>query len=186
MLGNDTDPDGDTLTVVSISDTRSGSATINSNNTVTFTPADSFSGSAGFSYVIDDGNGATDTAAVTVSVSDTNASPVAVDDVRATEEGDPVGIQVLANDSDPDGDSLTLAVLTQPSNGSASLTASGDVIVYTPAAGFSGTDSFTYEISDGNGGVSVATVTVTVSNVCLLYTSPSPRDRTRSRMPSSA
>ncbi len=172
VLSNDSDPDGDSLSVTNIVDTRSGSATINANNTVTFVPADSFSGTAGFSYVIDDGNGGTDTGAVTVLVSDTNAAPVAVDDTRSTEEGDPVGVQVLQNDSDPDGDSLTLSVLTQPSNGSASITAQGEVIVYSPDAGFSGTDSFTYQISDGNGGVAVATVTVTVNSVASVNVAP--------------
>lgn len=165
VLSNDNDPDGDTLTVTSVSNVRSGSATINADNTVTFVPNDGFSGQAGFSYVIDDGNGATDSAAVTILVSDTNASPVAVDDVRSTEENDPVVIAVLQNDSDPDEDPLTLSVLTQPSNGTARVSARGDVIVYSPSQGFSGTDSFTYQISDGNGAVADATVTVTVSSV---------------------
>lgn len=164
VLNNDSDPDGDNLTVASINNTRFGSASINDDNTITFTPADGFSGEAGFSYVVDDGNGGTDTASVVIVVSDTNEGPVAVDDIASTEEDDPVRVPVLRNDSDPDGDSLTLSVLTQPTNGSAT-EAQGDSVIYRPDTGFSGTDSFTYEISDGNGGVSTATVTVTVSSL---------------------
>jgi len=166
VLDNDSDPDGDVLTVASISNVVSGSASINANNrTVTFTPAASFSGQASFIYSISDGNGGTASATVSVLVSNSNQNPIAVDDVRSTEEDDPVGIAVLDNDSDPDGDPLTLSVLTQPANGTASLTQAGNIIVYSPATGFSGTDSFTYQISDGNGGQAVATVTVGVSDL---------------------
>ena len=143
VLSNDTDPDGDSLTVSSVTNTTSGSAVINANNTVTFTPQDSFSGQAGFTYTVDDGSGGTDTAVVTVLVSDSNQSPVAVDDVLSTEVNDPVGIQVLENDSDPDGDTLTLSIATQPANGAASITNQGDTIVYSPGTGFTGTDTFT-------------------------------------------
>lgn len=69
-------------------------------------------------------------------------------------------LDVLANDSDPDGDSLSIVSVTQPSNGQVDI--SGDVILYTPASGFSGSDSFTYTIDDGFGGQDSATVTISV------------------------
>ncbi len=165
VLANDSDPDGDALSISAISNVQSGTASVNANNTVTFTPTAGFSGQAGFDYTVDDGNGATDTASVTVLVSNTNQNPEAVDDTVATEEDDPVAITVLQNDTDPDDDSLTLSVLTQPSNGTAEVLAQGNAIVYRPASGFSGVDSFTYQVSDGNGGTDSATVTITVSNV---------------------
>ncbi len=163
VLVNDSDPDGDALTVTGINNVRFGTADVNPDNTVTFTPANDFSGQGLFNYVIGDGNGGTDSAVVTVLVSDSNTNPVAVDDTRTTEADDPVSIAVLQNDSDPDGDDLTLAVVTQPANGSAAVNSAASRIVYRPAAGFSGSDSFTYQISDGNGGVAVASVIVTVT-----------------------
>lgn len=163
LLSNDTDSDGDALSVVSVSSPANGDVTRLDDGVVRYTPDSGFSGTDSFSYTISDG-ALESVGQVSIVVSSVNAPPIAVDDVRSTEEDDPVGIQVLANDSDPDGDSLTLSVLSQPANGGASVTRTGDVIVYSPAAGFSGTDSFTYQISDGNGGVAVATVTVTVTN----------------------
>jgi hypothetical protein len=90
-----------------------------------------------------------------------NGAPVAEDDVAETDHGAPVTIDVLANDSDPDGDDLFIDALTQPADGSAVI--DGAKITYTPDTGFAGTDSFTYTIADGRGGSAEATVTVTVN-----------------------
>lgn len=98
-----------------------------------------------------------------VTVTDTavaNQSPSAVDDQAMTTPGVAVTINVTANDSDADGDTLTVAILTQPVNGTA--TVSNNQILYTPRTGFTGVDSFTYRVSDGKGGEATATVTVTV------------------------
>lgn len=70
-------------------------------------------------------------------------------------------LDVLANDSDPDGDALALVEVSSPANGEAVI--SGDAVLYTPAADFFGTDQFTYTIDDGFGGQAMATVTVTVN-----------------------
>ncbi len=90
----------------------------------------------------------------------TNQPPVAVDDTATTQAGTSVFIDVLANDTDPDGDVLTIAGVGSPANGTAE-DFKGRVR-YTPSAGFTGTDSFTYTVSDGNGGMNDALVTVTV------------------------
>ena len=81
-----------------------------------------------------------------------------------TDEDTPVTVSVLGNDSDVDGDTLSVMGTTAPSNGS--IVDHGDgTITYTPDADFNGSDSFTYTISDGNGGTDTATVTVTVDPV---------------------
>ena len=90
-----------------------------------------------------------------------NTGPVANDDT-GTITGDSLDIDVLANDSDADGDGLDLVVTGQPNDGTASVfvTGNGPVIRYTPSDSFDGSDSFTYAVNDGNAGVDNATVTV--------------------------
>jgi uncharacterized repeat protein (TIGR01451 family) len=95
-----------------------------------------------------------------ITVSQGNDPPVAVDDSDTTPENTPVTIDVLNNDSDPDGDTLTVASVTQGTHGS--VINNGNDVTYTPGSGFSGTDSFGYTVSDGHGGTDTATVTVTV------------------------
>ncbi len=91
----------------------------------------------------------------------TNHGPVAQDDAATVEQdSDANPIAVLANDSDADGDTLTVTAVSPPAHGSATSTASG--VAYTPAPGYLGVDSFTYTISDGNGGSATATVHITV------------------------
>lgn len=86
---------------------------------------------------------------------------MANDDSVTTAYNTAVAVNVLANDSDPDGDSLSVVSLGDPPNGSATL--SGGNVVYTPDSGFVGSDSFGYTISDGNGGTDTAAVNVTVN-----------------------
>jgi len=89
-----------------------------------------------------------------------NNPPVANDDVASTNQDTPVTIDVLANDSDPDGDPLTVDSVTDPPNGSA--VNNGDSVTYTPDPGWTGTDTFDYTVSDGKGGTDTATVYVRV------------------------
>jgi len=95
-----------------------------------------------------------------IAVTNANDPPVAVDDSDTTPENTPVTIAVLNNDSDIDGDTLTVDSVTHGTNGS--VTNNGNDVTYTPDAYFYGTDSFNYTISDGNGGTDTATVTVIV------------------------
>jgi hypothetical protein len=164
ILSNDFDPDaGDTLTVNSVTQGTHGSVTNNGNN-VTYTPALNFTGTDSFTYTISDGNGGTDTAIVTITVTSVNHPPVAVDDNATTSQDTPVTINVLSNDSDPDaGDTLTVNLVTPGTHGS--VTINGSNVTYTPDSGFTGTDSFTYTISDGNDGTDTATVTITVASI---------------------
>ncbi len=163
VLANDSDPDGDPLTV-SAAVADSGSVTINPDGTLDYTPAPGFEGFDTITYTVDDGNGGTVSAAVTVTVGDpSNEAPVAVDDTAST----PVDtlledIPVLGNDSDPDGDPLTVTAATAP-NGTVTVNGDG-TLDYQPDPGFEGTDTITYVISDGNGGTDVGEVTVTVGD----------------------
>ncbi|MGH9360685.1 MAG: Ig-like domain-containing protein, partial [Thermoanaerobaculia bacterium] len=95
----------------------------------------------------------------------TAGAPVANDDAASTQEGVPVTIAVLGNDSDPDGDPLTIQSVGQPANGAAGDNGDGTV-TYAPNAGFTGTDSFTYTVRDPGGLTDTATVRVTVNPEC--------------------
>jgi C1A family cysteine protease len=90
--------------------------------------------------------------------------PQSSNDTVSTNENVPAVIKVLANDTDPDGDALTIASVTSPSHGTAAVTAA-DAVTYTPASGFFGSDLFTYIAQDGKGGKDTATVYVTVNYV---------------------
>lgn len=164
VLANDSDADGDPLTVSAIGTPLHGAATTDG-QTITYTPNLSFVGVDSFTYTILDGRGGAATATVTITVNGppgSNQAPTAGNDSATTAPGVAVTIDVLANDADPDGDALTINIITPPSNGTA-VVESGKV-VYTPNPGFSGTDSFTYTVTDGKGGAATATVTVTVTD----------------------
>ncbi len=93
-----------------------------------------------------------------------NRSPVGVDDTATTPQGVAVSVNVLANDTDPDNDTLNVSSVTAPANGIATVNAGGTSVTYTPNAGFLGADSFTYRISDGHGGIGSGVVRVTVTD----------------------
>ncbi|MGE3277325.1 MAG: MBG domain-containing protein, partial [Vicinamibacterales bacterium] len=161
VLANDFDADGDTLTVTGVTGNPArATVTANPGGTVTYTPVAGFSGTDTFTYTVDDGHGGTATATVTVTVTRRNHSPVANNDAATTDKNKYVKIPVLANDSDPDNDTLSIANVSSPAHGTASV--SGSQIRYTPNRNFTGTDTFTYTIADGQGGTATATVTVTV------------------------
>ncbi|HMN94197.1 MAG TPA: tandem-95 repeat protein, partial [Hydrogenophaga sp.] len=129
----------------------------------TFVPNPDYNGTQTFNYTIRDPRGSTSTANVDITITPVNDAPVAVDDVAETDEDTPVTIAVLANDTDVDGDALTVTSAVA-ANGTVVINADG-TITYTPNADFNGTDTISYEISDGQGGTATATVTVTVNPV---------------------
>jgi CshA-type fibril repeat protein len=162
VLSNDSDLDGDSLTV-SAATSSNGTVTINGDGTLNYVPNDDFNGTDTITYTISDGNGGTATATVTVTVDGVNDVPVAVNDTATVSEDSSNIINVLVNDTDIDGDSLTVSAATS-SNGTVTINADG-TLNYIPNADFNGTDTITYTISDGNGGTATATVTITVSSV---------------------
>jgi hypothetical protein len=89
-----------------------------------------------------------------------NVAPIAQGDVVTTAQSSPVTINVLANDSDANGDVLSITSFTQPSHGSVALVSGS--LRYSPTNGYTGADAFTYTISDGRGGTATATVSITV------------------------
>jgi VCBS repeat-containing protein len=162
LLGNDSDGDGDTLTIVAVGNPTGGSVAI-VDGQVVFTPTPDHHGAASFSYTVSDGHGGTSSASVSVTVRPANDAPVARDDNAATPEDTPVTVAVLGNDSDADGDALSVTG-ANALHGSVVVNADG-TLGYTPAADFNGTDTIVYTIADGHGGVSSATVTVSVTPV---------------------
>ncbi|WKW45959.1 Ig-like domain-containing protein [Myroides sp. JBRI-B21084] len=152
---NDSDPQGHTQTVTpSTTTTAEGTLVLNANGTYTFTPAAGFTGTFVHTYTVCDSGTpqACDTATLTIEVMPNPFTGpndvVANNDTATTEEGQPVTINVKANDFDPNGDTVgTPTVVTQPANGTVTVNPDG-TITYTPNPGFEGTDTFTYTVCD--------------------------------------
>ncbi len=168
VLENATDLDSapQPLTITAVTQPTNGTATINDNNTpldpsddgVVYTPNQGFAAEDSFTYSISDG---LDTAIANITVNVIPGIPTPVDDTAETQLNTPVTINVLNNDTDPEGDLLTLTAVTDPENGTVTLDNS-NAVIYTPNPGFVGEDPFTYTVDDGNGGNNTANVTVTV------------------------
>ncbi len=163
LLANDRGPVGDPLAIVSVGPASDGVATLTSGGDVTYLPDPDVNGTDAFTYTVSDSRGRTSTATVTVTVRPVNDSPTALADAAATTGETPIIIDVLANDSDADGDALVVTSVTDPASGTAAITAGGAAVRYTPGSGFSGDATFTYTVSDGNGGTATASVTVAVT-----------------------
>jgi outer membrane protein OmpA-like peptidoglycan-associated protein len=160
VLANDSGL-GDGPLVITTSTPTSGSVVVNGDGTITYTPNLDFHGPDSFTYTITDADGQTATATVNVTVARFNQAPVATTDSVGTAVDTAITVPVLANDTDGDGDPLTVTGFTQPMHGTATLESDG-TITYVPAAGFTGLDTFTYTINDGFGGIAVGIVNVGV------------------------
>ncbi len=162
-LANDSDPDGDAFSILSVATALHGTLAINGNGTVTYTPVANYNGTDRFDYTIQDATGRTATGRVNITLTPVNDPPDAVNDSVSVNEDVSVTVFVRNNDTDPDGDLTFVQSVTQGAQGT--VTMSGGLPLYTPAANYFGPDSFTYTLSDGKGGTDVATVSVTVNNV---------------------
>jgi len=185
VLGNDTDPDGDALTVVSLDTTGAdGTASINPDGTLSYTPAAGAQAlQAGqtmtdsFTYTVRDAANNLSTATVTITVVGVADAPEAADDAfTVAEDAGPVDVtgQLLANDGDVDaGDALKVTAVQAVSEKGGSVTVSADgKVTYNPGAAFqyladgeTATDTFTYTVTDSTGLTSTATATVTITGV---------------------
>ena len=166
--GVDSDADNDPLNVgAGTFVTLHGSVTILANGDFTYTPDTGFSGSDSFIYALTDGQGGSDIGSVSLTVSGTNLAPVAKDDVFSGDQDLDITGNLLADngngvDSDPNGDPLSVVAETlTTTHGSVTILANGD-FTYTPDTGFSGSDSFVYTLTDGNGGTDIGDVTLDV------------------------
>ncbi len=166
VLSNDTDSEGDTLdvTVVTVAAAH-GNAVVNADNTITYTPNVGYVGGDSFTYEINDGHGHTDTAVVTLDVTapPPNQAPNATNDAASTTQDQAVNINVLANDTDPETDTLDVTVVTVAAAHGNAVVNANNTITYTPNAGYVGGDTFTYEINDGHGNTDTAVVNVTIN-----------------------
>ena len=155
------DDTGASLHAVLVAGPSHGAVTLNADGSFTYTPAVNFNGTDTFTYKANDGQTDSNVTTVTITITPVNDAPVAVNDTATTNEDTPVAVAVLANDSDVDGDSLTVSAVTQGAHGAVTVNGNGTV-TYAPAANYNGSDSFAYTISDGHGGTATATVTLTV------------------------
>ncbi|MDJ0822060.1 MAG: Hint domain-containing protein [Paracoccaceae bacterium] len=163
VLANDTDPENDPLTVTGAT-ALNGTVSINTDNTLLYTPNPDYSGPDTITYTIEDtaGNPATGEVAVTVEPDDDNQAPIANDDTASTDVDTPVAVPVLFNDSDPDGDPFFITSLTA-ANGT--VVDNGDgTVQYTPNPGFEGEDTISYTITDDGGLSDSAEAIVTVGD----------------------
>lgn len=166
VLSNDTDSDGtiDSTSVAILSMPSNGQTAIQSDGSITYTPNNNFNGNDSFSYIVKDNSGNySNTSQVSVSVSAVNDAPEALGDALVLLDTTSTHhVNVLGNDKDNDGTITSIAIISQATNGSAVVDSANLSISYTPSSNFSGSDSFSYQITDNNGAVS-ATATVSVS-----------------------
>ncbi len=182
VLGNDSDPDGDSLVVVLDGITpQHGQLTLNEDGTFTYSPDAGYIGDDSFAYTITDGQldgGTPVVVTATASITVGNTLPTSYEDSATTNQGSPVTIDVLANDFDPDDDALS--VVTDgvvPQHGELTLN-DDNTFTYTPDPGYVGEDSFVYAATDGQfgAGLTWTAVKITVNAAALIAAAPLPEN----------
>ncbi|HEU5036360.1 MAG TPA: Ig-like domain-containing protein [Nocardioides sp.] len=167
LAANDTDPDGDPLTVVAVAPADHGTTEI-ADGQLSYRPPGNLCGPSAdsFGYTVGDGRGGTARGVVTVDITCVNDAPNAAEDALSTNEDVPTTVQastLLGNDTDPEGDALSVTAVGQATHGTAALV--GSAVTFTPDANFCGAASFEYTVADGQGGQDVGTVSVAVACV---------------------
>ncbi len=174
LLLNDQNPSGGSLTLVVVNGPLHGTFSVAPQNDGSFTyvPNTNFSGTDSFSYYLQSNGLNSNVSDVTLTVTQVPVAPVASNDAYSTQENGKLTVAapgVLGNDKDPNGGLLTAVLTTSPANGSLTLNGDGS-FTYVPNTNFSGTDSFTYQASNGVLLSSAATVTLTVNQVAIAPT----------------
>lgn len=165
VLANDSDAQNNTLTAVLDTPPSHGTVTLNTNGGFTYTPATGYTGGDSFNYHANDGSLDSDIVTVSIIVNAVNTAPVATGESYSTAQDTPLVISapgVLANDIDAQNNALAAVVDSVPAHGNLTLNSDGG-FTYTPAAGYSGADSFTYRANDGS--LDSNTVTASISIV---------------------
>ncbi|WP_299288283.1 tandem-95 repeat protein [uncultured Tateyamaria sp.] len=173
LLGNDRDVDGDTFAITSVISNENVTAELTDDGFIVVTPRPFFFGEAYFDYVIADPDGLTDTARVEIEVTPVNDAPIPGEDVYSLLEDTPFIVNItdlLANDFDPDGDTLSLVQLRASSFfgdafGGTAERLDNDTILFTPWADFDGTAFFGYVVDDGQGANAIGRVTINMEPV---------------------
>lgn len=165
VLAND-DPNGETdlsVRIISVDGPAAGEAQVNPGGSITYTPPRNFTGTVTIVYEICDDDNDCDTATLTIIITPLPDPPIARNDPSViTSEGVATTTEVMANDSDPDGDPIRVVSVTKPDNGAVKINKPEYTVTYTPTTNFSGIDVFAYTISDPGGLTDTARVTVTV------------------------
>src|ERR1044071_4888873 len=164
VVGNDSDVDGDALAIVAITQPAHGVALALDGRRVQYVPAPDYHGPDALSYTISDGAGGESTAQLVLAVAPVNDPPVAVADAVTLDEDTSATLDVVAHDSDVDGDALAVADVTQTAHGAASIVDAHHVR-YTPAPNYHGSDGFSYTVADPSGATATAAVAVAVTSV---------------------
>ncbi len=162
---NAADPNAGDVLTFSLDSPPIGMTIDSQTGVISWTPNNGQVGSNDVNVRVEDQLGASDTQTFTINVANVNDAPVAIDDGFATNQDTPLNVAaagLLANDTDVDGDTLSVAQHTDPANGTVVVNSDGS-FSYTPNSGFVGTDSFTYQISDGSELSNVAMVTFDVT-----------------------
>jgi hypothetical protein len=163
VLKNDSDPDGDSLSIEFSQGKNGGEVTINAQNVLIYTPKTNYSGEDSFTYTITDGKGGSATATVTINVTGSSTTLTASPDTFTVDNNVMTVLDVAANDTIPAAKVVTLTILAAPKNGTASVKA--DKIEYSPNQDFIGSDSFTYQVTLDDGSTSQASVTLSIKAI---------------------
>src|SRR5205085_1035691 len=166
VVANDTDVDGDVLTLDSVGNATNGTVTV-SDGKALFSPNSNFSGAGSFTYVVKDGQGGEASGSVTVTINPVNDAPTANTQSAVTDEDTSVSITLTGSDVETAASNLSFAVTVGPAHGT--LTGTAPHLTYVPNADYNGTDSFQFTVTDTGDGAShaltsvPATVSITIN-----------------------
>ena len=188
LLANDSDADGDPLTISLIKGPSNGSLNLNADGSFSFTPSSRFTGTATFQYQVSDGTSSSVVATAKINVLRSATSTVAAidpdivvqNDSYSSVKGQKLTVDaqhgVLSNDADYNALAMTAKLVTGSRNGTVKLNADGS-FTFTPKSSFTGVTSFTYKVTDGQGTSTTATASITVSKTAGRGRSPLAHER---------
>ena len=164
VLANDTDPQGQPLTITGTPTAANGVVGVNPDGTLSYTPNLDFNGLDTITYSITDPDGNEATSTVTVIVNPVNDAPVAADDTETTDVGEPVVVDLIGNDTDVDDPNAALRISGTPTSadGMIEVAPDGRSVIFTPNPGFTGEAVINYSVTDPDGLTDDGVLTVLV------------------------